>query len=808
MRIKNSKHREACAVNITYSIDPSVGSVPTGFEAAIQYVCHLYDSIFSNAISIKINIGLGDSLGMTLNGATGESGIIFDSDEGYSFSQVRQALIDHGVSDQMLPSVDPTGGQNFIVPKVQARALGLPGTAPSSGFDGNVIFSNTAAFDYSTVGPINPGKVSFVGVVEHEFTEVMGRLYTGPSGGSYNATILSLYRYSTPGVLALGTVVDSYFSTDRGATSLASFNNPYSTPGGDFADWAPSAGRDAFLANPIYGDVALSGTDIAVMKVLGYQTNTIGTGANFAGTGENDLFNRGTNGDISVLQLTATGTVGTTTVQTGGTLTLAAGVTGARFNGNSTSIVTGSGSGLTVQGVANVINVGTIATLVDNGNFDQITSLTGANVTITGSNDTLTAGNSNNVTLNGTGAVVVTGTNSVVAIGGSWTSAYSIGAESTVTVATAGHNNGITVGNNGTLIDNGTGNYEAVGTGSSVTINGSWDHLVYVGAGATITEGGNNNSVATGTIATVLTITGTGDIASVGANSTVTITGAWDDAYSVGAGSTVAENGNNNHVSVGNSGTVTIGGSGNRAATGTSSHVTMDGQFNTAYSVGAGSTVIENGNNNAAAVGNNGTVIITGTGDLAATGVASSVTMTATGTWNNAYSVGGSSTIYVAGTHNNVATGNASFVAEGGSSNSVTTGTGSVVVVSGTSDSTNAGAGSSVTDIGNSNTLAAAPFLLLTMPSTVGSVALGTAGQFFGDQISSFVSGDKIDITDLISNGGGFSMVFSASTLFVGGTLSVSDGSHAVGLTMLGSYSASGFHAAADGSGGTILTYG
>ena len=113
-----------------------------------------------------------------------------------------------------------------------------------------------------------------------------------------------------------------------------------------------------------------------------------------------------------------------------------------------------------------------------------------------------------------------------------------------------------------------------------------------------------------------------------------------------------------------------------------------------------------------------------------------------------------------------------------------------------------------MTDLGSSNTLVAAPFLLLTMPSAVGSVALGTAGQFFGDQISGFLSGNRIDITDLTPNGGGFSMVFSASTVFVGGTLSVSDGSHAVGLTMLGSYSASLFHAAADGHGGTLITYG
>ena len=208
----------------------------------MQFVC----AIFSNDVNISIKVGFGDGLGLALDGATGKSASTYDLDEGYSYYQLHQALVDHGVSDQMLPPVDPTDGQNFIVPKVQARALGLFSTPPSSGFDGSAIFSSAAIFDYSTVGQVDAGKISFVGVVEHELSEIMGRVGVGPSSSNYNATILSLYRYSGAGVLALGTAADSYFSTDRGVTLMASFNNPYSSSGGDFGDWASSAGRDVF----------------------------------------------------------------------------------------------------------------------------------------------------------------------------------------------------------------------------------------------------------------------------------------------------------------------------------------------------------------------------------------------------------------------------------------------------------------------------------------------------------------------------------------------------------------------------------
>src|SRR5438874_5511277 len=108
--------------NITY--DSSVNSAPAGFTAAVSYVANYYSSMFSDPITINLDIGWGEIAGQSLGGALGESETYLD---GFSYSQLRSALQsdaktgDDTTAFASLPASNPTGG-NLFVSTAEARA--------------------------------------------------------------------------------------------------------------------------------------------------------------------------------------------------------------------------------------------------------------------------------------------------------------------------------------------------------------------------------------------------------------------------------------------------------------------------------------------------------------------------------------------------------------------------------------------------------------------------------------------------------------------------------------------------------------
>jgi len=86
------------------------------------------------------------------------------------------------------------------------------------------------------------GTYDFIGVAEHEFSEVMGRiaLVGGSLGSSWNTySALDLFRYAGFGARQLAAGQTACFSVDGGRTNLDYFNT---ISGGDWGDWAASAG--------------------------------------------------------------------------------------------------------------------------------------------------------------------------------------------------------------------------------------------------------------------------------------------------------------------------------------------------------------------------------------------------------------------------------------------------------------------------------------------------------------------------------------------------------------------------------------
>ena len=163
----------------------------------------------------------------------------------------------------------------------EEKALGLL-SANDPAIDGYVGFSSVYPFSYSPTAAPAPNQFYFVGVVEHEISEVLGRSSLLGDGidGTTSYSIMDLFRYSAPNIRDLtvtppGPYTSAYFSINNGNTNL---DNWSTDPNGDIGDWSASAGADAFLAfNPSGQIDGITSTDLTLMNVLGWDSRLSNT---------------------------------------------------------------------------------------------------------------------------------------------------------------------------------------------------------------------------------------------------------------------------------------------------------------------------------------------------------------------------------------------------------------------------------------------------------------------------------------------------------------------------------------------------
>jgi len=271
-QIVNSNSLSPFSIHITYDSQANANaSLKSAVSAAVTYL----ESVITTAITISIQIGWGELAGGAFNTGTqavGESsGNAFND---LSYGTVVSALSSHATSaeDQTavatLPNKDPTNGTPFWVSSAEAKALGIGNSYPS--LDGYV--SLNSFYPYTWDHTAASGMIDAVGVLEHEITEVMGRI--GSAGtflvpGTSYYTPLDLFRYSSAGTRDLTPTSSStdYFSAD-GQTMLTQFNNP--THGGDVADWASTVQGDAFGSASYNTVLSVTPTDLSLMDLIGY----------------------------------------------------------------------------------------------------------------------------------------------------------------------------------------------------------------------------------------------------------------------------------------------------------------------------------------------------------------------------------------------------------------------------------------------------------------------------------------------------------------------------------------------------------
>src|ERR1035437_9170321 len=146
------------------------------------------------------------------------------------------------------------------------------------------------------------------------------------SGGS-GYSPLDLFHYSAPGVRDFSGTTPGYFSINGGQTNLNKFNT---NPGGDFGDWASSAGDDSPLAYASPGVVMpFPAADLPAMDVIGW--NAASTGPVVTESLAIDTGTSSTDNITSNATLTGTGNANAVVTLTEGSTTL--GTTTANASG-------------------------------------------------------------------------------------------------------------------------------------------------------------------------------------------------------------------------------------------------------------------------------------------------------------------------------------------------------------------------------------------------------------------------------------------------------------------------------------------
>jgi hypothetical protein len=251
------------------------------FEAAFNYAALQYEQMYSNPITINITVGT-ETTGLGNSSSPGTNVV--------SYTTMRNALIaNETTADQSTniaynwPTTDPTGSTStWGGTSAEDKALGIA-SGNTSGSDGTFLFNINETYTLDPYDRTVSGETDFIGVAEHEISEIMGRVpgFGAPDTlGNPSYKPYDLTHYNGVGVRDYnGTKSGDYFSIDGGTTNLKSYN---SASNGDLDDWLspqfypdPTYVPDSYNAFSAPDNTnALTPVDAEVMDILGYNRSS------------------------------------------------------------------------------------------------------------------------------------------------------------------------------------------------------------------------------------------------------------------------------------------------------------------------------------------------------------------------------------------------------------------------------------------------------------------------------------------------------------------------------------------------------
>lgn len=316
-----------CAISIrAFTINATYDSSVTGLtnaaqiESAFAAAVETFQSLYTNDATVNIMVYWGPAGPFTNGINLGRSYLtVFGS----SYSQITNALFANQASAAdtnsvaSLPANDPTGGGPWWVPRAEIKVLGLSisGVSPNdSANDGAVGFTSNAVYALDPNNRAVAGEYDFIGVAQHEISEVLGRITLGLQT-NIGFVPFDLFRFTNNAARSFDpNATDAYFSVDDGLTALKFFYTNANL--GDIQDWLSSSTPDAYDAFVSPSQVLpISTTDITTLDVLGYHGPGLAA-PNLAGT-------RLANGSFRISFVNTPGTIFTVLASTNINLPLA-----------------------------------------------------------------------------------------------------------------------------------------------------------------------------------------------------------------------------------------------------------------------------------------------------------------------------------------------------------------------------------------------------------------------------------------------------------------------------------------------------
>jgi FG-GAP-like repeat len=275
--------------------DDSVGSAPSGFIAAVEAAANIFDSTFSDNITVNIRYGWGTennvSLASLINarGASGNA-IAQNANFAVSYSTLKSWLSSsssalpggyQATAVSFLPasnSAFPNSANSFFVSSAQEKALGQFSGNPNA-VDGAIGFGTASSPAIWEVAAL------------HEIAHALGRDTNFYERGV--PTIMDLFRFDSAGQFEWTGGQPAYLSIDGGRTALADFDTI-----GDYGDFIGDSLTPIDPFNLHANGSGLTTLDVELMDVLGFHSAALPN--DFNGDGNSDLVFQNNNGQPGI----------------------------------------------------------------------------------------------------------------------------------------------------------------------------------------------------------------------------------------------------------------------------------------------------------------------------------------------------------------------------------------------------------------------------------------------------------------------------------------------------------------------------